>query len=158
MTAWKKIKAEYIRGGISYKKICEKYAVSFSALRRRAEKEKWTELRTKAAQKSGMEIANAVARADGRREEMFLTISDKLLRMISDGIDDGSIAVTAKGLRDITGALRDLREIGGIKNPLDRDEQLARIAKLKKEADDGDGTDNIVTVRFEGENIDDYSR
>ena len=54
MPDWKKIKAEYIRGGTSYRKLADKYrqdGVSFSSIRRRAEKEKWTDLRTQAEQK-----------------------------------------------------------------------------------------------------------
>ena len=42
---WKKIKAEYIRGGISQQKLADKYGVSISTIERRARLEKWTELR-----------------------------------------------------------------------------------------------------------------
>ena len=53
---WKKIKAEYIRGGTSYQKLATKYGVSFSSIRRRSEKEKWTDLRAKSVQKTNMKI------------------------------------------------------------------------------------------------------
>ena len=43
-TDWKKIKSEYIAGGTSYRRLAEKYGVSFSTLRGIAEREKWTEL------------------------------------------------------------------------------------------------------------------
>lgn len=42
---WKKIKGEYIRGGISQQKLADKYGVSISTIERRARLEKWTELR-----------------------------------------------------------------------------------------------------------------
>ena len=44
MTDWKSIKAEYIRGGTSYRKLCSKYGVSFSSLRAIAGKEKWKKI------------------------------------------------------------------------------------------------------------------
>ena len=48
---WKKIKSEYIAGGTSYRKLAEKYGVSFSTLKRVAVKEKWTDYREKAREK-----------------------------------------------------------------------------------------------------------
>ena len=39
---WRKIKAEYIAGGISQKALAKKYGVPQSTLERRAKKEKWT--------------------------------------------------------------------------------------------------------------------
>ena len=45
---WKKIKSDYIAGGTSYRKLAEKYGVSFSTLKDIARKEKWTDLREKA--------------------------------------------------------------------------------------------------------------
>ena len=50
----KKAKAEYIAGGISYKRLAEKYGVSFSTIRRAAEKEKWTDLKAQAEQKTSI--------------------------------------------------------------------------------------------------------
>lgn len=40
--SWRKIKAEYIAGGISQRALAEKHGVSTATLARRAKKEKWT--------------------------------------------------------------------------------------------------------------------
>lgn len=42
---WKKIKAEYLRGGISQQKLADKYGVPIRTLAEHARLEKWTELR-----------------------------------------------------------------------------------------------------------------
>lgn len=42
---WLKIKTEYINGNISYRKLAEKYGVSFNTLKEHATDEKWKELR-----------------------------------------------------------------------------------------------------------------
>ena len=42
---WQTIKAEYVAGGTSYRKLAAKYDVPFSTLKRVAAKEKWCELR-----------------------------------------------------------------------------------------------------------------
>ncbi|MBR2894342.1 MAG: hypothetical protein IKC03_01615 [Oscillospiraceae bacterium] len=66
---WLKIKNEYISGGISYRKLAEKYGVSFPTLRDRATKEKWKDQRdvqrnkvvTKTEQKTEEKISDALS-------------------------------------------------------------------------------------------------
>ena len=50
--SWRKIKAEYIAGGISQRALAEKYGVSKTMVMRKANKEKWTEKRAKAESKA----------------------------------------------------------------------------------------------------------
>ena len=45
MINWIAIKNDYINGGGSYRKLAEKYGVSFSAFKRRAQAENWQALR-----------------------------------------------------------------------------------------------------------------
>lgn len=49
---WQKIKAEYLQGGTSYRKLAEKHGVSFSTLKQRAIKEKWANLREEVCHRS----------------------------------------------------------------------------------------------------------
>lgn len=42
---WEKIKAEYLQGGTSYRKLANKHNVSFSVLEKRARSENWVEQR-----------------------------------------------------------------------------------------------------------------
>lgn len=148
MPDWKKIKAEYIRGGVSYRKLAEKYSVSFSAIRRRAEKEKWTDLRTQAEQKSSTKIVESVASQEAKRVDAFQSIADKLLQHITDNID--ILATNATSCKDITVAIKNLRDIKGMKSELDMQEQIARIEKLRKDAE-GDTTDKEIKVTIGGD-------
>ena len=49
---WKKIKAEYIRGGISQQKLADKYGVAYGTLKRRALLENWSASRSESEQKA----------------------------------------------------------------------------------------------------------
>ena len=148
MPDFKRIKAEYIRGGTSYRKLAAKYGVSLSSVTRRAIGEKWADLRKQSETKANAKIVESVASRSAKRAEMFDSIADKLLKMISDGIDDGSlaVAVAGRGYRDITGALKDLREIKGLKAELDMQEQIARIEKLRRESTTEEETDGRFGV------------
>lgn len=152
MADWKKIKAEYIRNKTSYRKLAEKYGVSFSTLRRVAAKEKWTELRTQADAKRDTKLLESIADKEAKTEEKMRSVTDLLVEKIYEGVKDGSYISNAKNVHEITGALKDIREIKGMKSELDAQEQMARIEKLRKEAqkDDDDG-DNVVVIEFEGD-------
>ena len=149
MAEWKKIKAEYIRGGTSYRKLAQKYGVSFSTLRCVAAREKWTDLKSKTQDKLDTKLTESVAKKESERSNMFQDIADKLLRMISQGIDDGTIQVTGRGYRDITGALKDLKEIKGVKTDLELRETIARIENLERTAKAEENSAS-VTVTIEG--------
>lgn len=149
MPNWKKIKAEYIRGGTSYRKLAEKYGVSFSSIRRRAEKEKWTDLRTQAEQKASMKIVETVASQDVEREDNFQSLADKLLQHISANID--LLATNATSCKDLSVAIKNLRDIKGVKSDLDMQEQIERINKLRRDAQIGeDDKDKKVIVTIAG--------
>ena len=87
-TDWKKIKAEYIRGGTSYQKLATKYGVSFSSIRRRSEKEKWTDLRAKSVQKTSMKIVESVSNKEAQKVDKIQTVADRLLGLIEERITD----------------------------------------------------------------------
>ena len=152
---YKKIKAEYIRGGISYQKLADKYRVSLSSVTRRATKEKWAELKKQSEQKANIKIVNSAADKEAKRADMFDTITDKLLQHILTAVENGDID-TKRGYRDITGALKDLRDIKGLKSEADMREQLARIRNLEKQAEaDDKKNDKNITVHIDGD--DNYS-
>lgn len=134
MPNWKKIKAEYIRGGVSYRKLADKYSVSFGTLRKVASKEKWTDLRSKKVAKADTKMIEAMASREAEKEDKIQTIADMLLDKIIEKINDGSYTIESKDMRSVTAALKDIREIKGYKSDLDVQEQMARIEKLKRDA------------------------
>lgn len=143
---WKRIKAEYIAGGTSYRKLAEKYDVKFSALRNVAEKENWVELKAQTQHKSNTKIVNAISEKEAKRATNIVDVADKLLDKISELMD--TMVVDTQSVKHLTSALKDLKDIKGIKSDADMREQEARIAKLQKEAEADDNSTTEVTVTF----------
>lgn len=155
MANWKKMKAEYIREKVSYRTLAEKYGVSPSTLYRRMKAEKWADLRKQSEAKANAKIVESVAEKEAKRADVFERITDKLLARIEAGIDDGSLLVNSKGMRDITGAIKDIRDIKGIKSKADEREQEARINKLIKDCETESEDKEIKVVLMDG--FEDYA-
>lgn len=128
---WAKIKAEYIAGGTSYRKLCAKYDVKLSELRFKAEKEKWTELKAQAQHSANTKIVEAIATKESKQKVDIYDVADKLLKKIESMLEvDG---LNTQSLKHLTSAIKDIKDIKGIKTDLDLKEQQARIDKLQKE-------------------------
>ena len=84
---WKAIKAEYIAGGIGYRKLAEKYGVSFSTLSQLAMREKWTDLRNKAREKADTDLAKSIGRKNAKKSAKIDDLSDRLLDKIGALMD-----------------------------------------------------------------------
>ena len=151
---WKKIKAEYIAGGTSYRKLAEKYDVSRSKLQARATREKWADLKSQAEAKTESKIGETISDKDAEKAVNIINVADRILTKIEEVL--GCVA-TPQDIRHLTSALKDLKDIKGIKSEADIREQEARIAKLRKDAETDEKTDsNIVVTILGGE--DSYSR
>ena len=155
MPDWKKIKAEYIRG-VSYRRLADKYGVSFSSIQKRGAKEKWTDLRKMSSRKSDEKIVESVASQEANRVNGIQTVADMLLEKIKEGVEDGSLITDSQSIRQITASIKDLREIKGYKSELDMQEQLARIEKLRKEVQTEEESKDIRVVIENS--LDDYAR
>lgn len=131
---WKKIKAEYIAGGTSYRKLAEKYGVSFSTLKEIARREKWTDLKDKARHKADTKFADLMGEKQANRSAKINDVADALLNKISDTLAMMDV-VDSQSIKHFTSALKDIRDIKGIKSDIDLKEQEARIAKLQKDAE-----------------------
>ena len=135
---WKKIKAEYIAGGTSYRKLAKKYEVKLSALRSVAEREKWVELKAQAQHKADTKIIDTISDKEADKATKIIDVADKLLGKISEVIDK---VQNTKDIKNISSALKDIKDIKGFKSDADMREQEARIAKLQKEAEKVDDSD-----------------
>ena len=80
-------------------------------------------------------------------------VATKLLDKISESVDM-IIAVDTESIKRLTGALKDLKEIGVFRSDMDRLEQQARIKKLQKESEEEQKDTNITVVI---ENGDEYA-
>lgn len=85
--SWRKIKAEYIAGGISQRKIAEKYGVPFGTLQKRARVEKWNIKRQRAEDRMVEKVTQKTAEKVADNATMLQDIKAKLLRKLSDMVD-----------------------------------------------------------------------
>jgi transposase-like protein len=138
---WKRIKAEYIAGGTSYRKLCEKYGVSRTTLQRKAKDEKWCELRSQAEAKTETKIIESVSDKEADKVSRIITVADKVLAKIEDVLE---FVQDTQSIKHITSALKDLKEIKGFKSDADMREQEARIRNLERQAEANDSNEDIV--------------
>lgn len=131
---WNELKAEYIAGGTSYRKLAEKYSVSFNTIQGVAKRENWVQLRNQAQDKSTTKMVNTIANDISKNAVKINDVADKLLGKIVDLLD-ASEFVDSQVIKQCTSALKDIKDIKGVKTELDLKEQEARIDKLRKDAE-----------------------
>jgi hypothetical protein len=146
---WSALKSEYISTDISYKKLCAKHDVPFHKLRKVAEREKWADLKAQARHKESMKIVEKVAKQGADHTLKLYSVADKLLQKIENTLDEMDV-LDSQSIKHFTSALKDIKDIKGIKSDLDLREQEARIEKLRKDAETEE-VDTSVIVKFEGD-------
>jgi transposase-like protein len=85
--SWRKIKAEYIAGGISQRALAEKYGVNRNLLMRMAQKEKWKDKRDKAEAKALERVEQKTAEAVADNAVILERIKNKLLTKLEGMVD-----------------------------------------------------------------------
>lgn len=152
---WKRIKAEYIAGGTSYRKLAEKYGVPRSNLERVAKREGWTKLKRQAEGKAEAKIINAISKKNAKIDDKYFRLVDKLLDKAEatiDGIDEWHPTL----LKEMATTMKYLKDCKGVKSDADMREQEARIKNLEKQAE-ADNTSKDIEVQF-GSEAEEYSR
>ena len=152
MADWQAIKTEYITTDTSYRKLAQKYGVTYNNIGIRSRKEGWPELRNQHNAKTMTKAMNAIASQQASRAARLQTVADKLLTKVEQLIEDeeGLLADTSS-MRDISRILKDLKDIQMIKSDADMREQEARIEKLRADAqqrnnDDDDDETGVVLM------------
>ena len=151
---WNKLKAEYIAGGTSYRKLAKKYNVSFNTLQGVARREKWCELKKQAEDKSTTKMVDSISKAIAKKSTKINDVADKLLDKIIFLLDESEF-VDSQVIKQCTSALKDIKDIKGIKSDIDLREQEARIDKLRKDAMAEEQENDVVVMM--GEEADKYA-
>ena len=105
--SWRKIKAEYIAGGISQRALAEKYGISLPTVARRAKKEKWTAKRKDADKKAVEMVSEKTAEAVADNAVLLQRIKTKLLMKLDGMVDQfptggaQEVKIKNKGLETI---------------------------------------------------------
>lgn len=143
---WRRVKADYIAGGTSYRKLADKYGVSFNTLKKRATEEQWYELRQQKDHNVTTRIVNVVSEKEIQKAVDIIDVADKLLAKATELME---MPLTTQSFKQLTSALKDLKEIKGYKTDADIREQEARIKKLEAEIN-GENRDTTITVEIKG--------
>lgn len=144
MVNWEIIRAEYLGGGISQRKLADKYGISHSMLMMKANRDGWKEARDKVQAKAKARTEQKAIESIASNAEIYSRIKRKLLIRLEKEIDNmpedigsesrqtdinkskSKINERSKAykLRDFTSALRDLSDES--MNPNDSDNELLR--------------------------------
>ena len=146
---WRKIKAEYLAGGTSYRKLALKHNVKLSALRSIAKREDWVDLKTQTQHKLSTKLTESVSDQETKKAVDIIHVADKLLDKITEFIE--TVPLSANSVKQLTSAIKDIKEIKGIKSDADSREQEARIKALEKQVQNESPKDREINVNFEGD-------
>ena len=187
MVDWTKIKTEYITTDTSYRKLAQKYGVSYQAICHRSQDEGWIAAReqhtnktiTKAIDKISSKKADKMARIDDLADKLLEKLEQaiteldlqlykhtdktKIIEYNNDRRSDkptketiheeeklleAKSIVDRQGLKQIASALKDIKEVKMLRSELDRQEQEARIANLRRNVDKDEENSGVVEVVF----------
>ena len=103
--SWRKIKAEYIAGGISQRKLAEKYGVNRNLLMRIAQREKWTDRRDKAEAKALEKVEQKTAEVVADNAVLMERAKTGLLRLAVAMIENYPVKDAQEVKRKKNGAI-----------------------------------------------------
>lgn len=152
---WAKIEAEYITSDTSYRKLAEKYNVDQATIARKAKKEDWVSKRQQHISTTQAKIIAADAQQKVDRASRLKSVADKLLDRVEDIVEYDQ-HLTASAIKNLSDALRNIKEAQMIRTAEDIEEQQARIAKLNREAQDDSTNRDPIKVVIAG-SLDEYS-
>ena len=146
---WANIKMEYITTDITLRELAKKHGVSESMIFKKCSKEKWEAARKQQVSKVEEKILQKDANRKASRAARLSDAADLLLSKIESGIANAPI-VTPTAAKNYSDALKNIKEIHMNRTEEDIEEQKARIAKLKRDAEKEDRSSQ-VTVVIEGD-------
>ena len=156
MADWQAIKTEYITTDTSYRKLAQKYGVSTTQICNVGRDEKWVEQREQYLNKTTAKTIEKISQQEANRAAKIHSVADKLLLKI-EAMVESEEALDTKSIRALTAAVKDLKEIQSVRSELDKQEQEARIANLRKQADKEDVNTEPIKVII-GDDLNEYSK
>lgn len=109
-TPWAKIRAEWLKGGITQQELAEKYHLSVKTIQNRAYKEGWKNQKGKIAEKTEEKTRERIVRARVNHLERLISASE----LVITGLEKLAAEVAAdpvKYLQDKSGSLRSAESI-----------------------------------------------
>lgn len=173
MADWKKIKTEYITTETSYRKLAKKYGVGYQAICHRSQAEGWIAMREQHRNKTISKTIDRISEKQADKMSRIDDLADQLLEKLEQAITELDMAIVTRkekvvtanvetttewkeasevgtvsrtGLRQLTAALKDIKEVKMLRTELDRQEQEARIANLRKQANPNAGKETPALI------------
>ena len=147
---WAAMRTEYAQdAACSYRKLEARYGIGRATIAARGRGEG---LRKAYLAKSAPAMVDALVDRQVERAKRVHSIADTMLDKLEAAMEEYDIADMLRdkrGLQALTGALRTLKEIQDVRCVLDDEEQRARIAALRKQAEREEASSEI-TVRIAG--------
>ncbi len=133
---WQKIRTEYITTNTTYRELAKKYDVDVAVIGRRAKKEEWVNARQQHVDKTQTRMLENISKQEASRAARIYSVADKLLNKIEAIVETVEPeGASAKDIRALTAAVKDLKEIQNMRSDSEREEQEERIKKLRREAE-----------------------
>ena len=154
MVDWSAVKTEYVTGESSYRELAKKYGVSLRTMADRAKKENWVEARNEHRNSVATRVVQKIEDKQVKRTVQLMAAADDLLDKIVETIarvNVGASVSDGRVIKNLSSALKDIRDIQGCKTDQELREQEARIRLLEKQAEDDDSGNQEITVVFKGE-------
>lgn len=155
-TDWLTIRADYVTDpDSSYKKIAKKYGKSPTAVSQKACREGWWAEKQQHMADLITKTMDAHKEGQVERLKRLLAVTDILVDKIEElvvSLTVGSLRADKQGLKSITGAIKDIKDIQQLRSQMDIDEQQARIDKLRKDVErqDADTSQTVHIVMESG--------
>lgn len=131
---WAEMKAEYMAGGVSYRRLAEKHGVSENKIEKRALKEGWVELRRKTERKTAEEIMQTISVTTAKKRKLISGAVDRLIDKLVIAIDNTSPEDLSRQ-QSLVAILDRLQKINEYRSPEALREQRARIEALQRTKD-----------------------
>ena len=151
---WAKIRAEYIRGGISYRELAEKYGLNITTVAKKSLEEKWGEKRKKNAIKTQKKIDDKIIEQESEKTvdylQMCYEINDEAIQHIRELMavttDAKSMASYMKALQTAMDIKRTEKSIDGESRRLDIERERLELERLRANASDDENEETGVIV------------
>ena len=83
---WRKIRQEYIRGGVTYKKLSERYGVSIDRLKKRASEEGWKDAKKGVSTKVAQKVIEKVAEREAEEQINYMDVMQYTAACYADSL------------------------------------------------------------------------
>lgn len=149
MADWKAIETEYITTDTSYRKLADKYGLDQATISRKAKKEDWVGKRQHHVSNTQAKVLAADTTQKVSKAQKLNEAADMLLGKVVALMEASNpLEMGTQAMKNISGVLKDIKEIQMVKSEADMAEQEARIANLRKQAQEDSGEPGVIEVVF----------